>query len=122
MVDTARLSVIGYCFGGAGALELARSGAPLKGIVTFHGSLSTPTPDDARISGEKVLVLHGADDPFVKQADVTAFMDEMRKGGWIGSWFNTEALFIVLPICVQEAIIRKEERTMKRLTGDHGRQ
>ena len=81
MVDTARLSVIGYCFGGAGALELARSGAPLKGIVTFHGSLSTPTPDDAKNIRGKVLVLHGADDPFVKQADVTAFMDEMRKGG-----------------------------------------
>jgi dienelactone hydrolase len=81
MVDAARLSVIGYCFGGAGALELARSGAPLKGIVTFHGSLSTPTPDDAKNIKGKVLVLHGSDDPFVKQADVTAFMDEMRKGG-----------------------------------------
>ncbi len=80
-VDAARLSVIGYCFGGAGALELARSGAPLKGIVTFHGSLSTPTPEDAKNIKGKVLVLHGADDPFVKQADVIAFMDEMRKGG-----------------------------------------
>ena len=81
MVDAARLSVIGYCFGGAGALELAGSGAPLKGIVTFHGSLSTPTPDDAKNIKGKVLVLHGADDPFVKQSDVTAFMEEMQKGG-----------------------------------------
>ncbi len=80
-VDTSRLAVIGYCFGGAGALELARSGAPVKAVVTFHGSLSTPTPQDAKNIKGKVLVLHGADDPFVKQEDVTAFMDEMRKGG-----------------------------------------
>ena len=79
-VDTSRLAVIGYCFGGAGALELARSGAPVKAVVTFHGALSTPTPQDARNIRGKVLVLHGADDPFVKQEDVTAFMDEMRKG------------------------------------------
>jgi dienelactone hydrolase len=80
-VDTAHLAVIGYCFGGAGALELARSGAPLKGVVTFHGSLATPTPGDAKNIKAKVLVLHGADDPYVKQEDVTAFMNEMRNAG-----------------------------------------
>jgi dienelactone hydrolase len=80
-VDPARLAVMGYCFGGGASLELARSGAPVKAVVTFHGSLSTPTPDDAKNIKGKVLVLHGADDPYVKQADVTAFMDEMRKGG-----------------------------------------
>jgi dienelactone hydrolase len=80
-VDPSRLAVMGYCFGGGTALELARSGAAVKGVVTFHGSLSTPTPEDARNIKGKVLVLHGADDPYVKQADVTAFMDEMRKGG-----------------------------------------
>jgi dienelactone hydrolase len=77
-VDAARLGAMGYCFGGAGALELARSGAPLKGVVTFHGSLTTPDPADAKNIQAKILVCHGADDPFVKQADVTAFMDEMR--------------------------------------------
>ncbi len=80
-VDPGRLGVMGYCFGGGASLELARSGAPVKGVVSFHGSLSTPTPEDARNIKGKVLVLHGADDPYVKQADVTAFMDEMRKGG-----------------------------------------
>jgi dienelactone hydrolase len=80
-VDPSRLGVMGYCFGGGTSLELARSGAPVKGVVSFHGSLSTPTPEDARNIKGKVLVLHGADDPYVKQADVTAFMDEMRKGG-----------------------------------------
>lgn len=79
--DPARLAVMGYCFGGGASLELARSGAPVKGVVTFHGSLSTATPEDAKNIKGKVLVLHGADDPYVKQSDVTAFMDEMRKGG-----------------------------------------
>jgi dienelactone hydrolase len=80
-VDPSRLAVMGYCFGGAAALELARSGAPVKGVVTFHGSLNTPTPADAKNIRGKVLVLHGADDPFVKQEDVKAFMDEMRAAG-----------------------------------------
>lgn len=80
-VDASRMAVMGYCFGGGAALELARSGAPLKGVVTFHGSLSTPTPGDAKNIKGKVLVLHGADDPYVKQEDVKAFMDEMRAGG-----------------------------------------
>jgi dienelactone hydrolase len=79
--DPDRLAVMGYCFGGGTALELARSGAPVKGVVTFHGSLSSATPEEAKNIKGKVLVLHGADDPYVKQADVTAFMDEMRKGG-----------------------------------------
>lgn len=64
-VDMARLAVMGYCFGGMSALELARSGADLKGVVTFHGGLDTPHPEDARNIKAKVLVLHGADDPFV---------------------------------------------------------
>jgi dienelactone hydrolase len=79
--DPGRLAVIGYCFGGAGALELARSGAPLKGVVTFHGSLNNPTPADAKNIRAKVLVLHGADDPYVKQEEVKSFMDEMRAAG-----------------------------------------
>lgn len=83
-VDTERMAVMGYCFGGAGALELARSGAPLKAVVTFHGSLASANPDDAKNIKAKVLVLHGADDPFIKQTEVAAFMDEMRaaKADW----------------------------------------
>lgn len=79
--DASRLAVIGYCFGGAGALELARSGAPLKGVVTFHGRLSTSNPADAKNIKGKVLVLHGADDPYVKPEEVKGFMDEMRAAG-----------------------------------------
>ncbi|MBK7367230.1 MAG: dienelactone hydrolase family protein [Candidatus Eisenbacteria bacterium] len=80
-VDATRLAVTGYCFGGLAALELARSGAAVRGVVTFHGSLSSAGPDDAKNIQGKVLVLHGADDPYVKQADVTTFMDEMRAAG-----------------------------------------
>jgi dienelactone hydrolase len=72
---------MGYCFGGACALELARSGAPVKGVVTFHGGLANPNPADAKNIKGKVLVLHGADDPFVKQEEVKGFMDEMRAAG-----------------------------------------
>ncbi len=77
-VDGTRLAAIGYCFGGMGALELARSGAPLKAVVTFHGSLASASADDAKHIQAKVLVLHGADDPYVKPDEVKAFMDEMR--------------------------------------------
>ena len=76
-VAPGQVAVIGYCFGGTGALELARDGAALKGVVTFHGGLSTPTPADAKNIKCPVLVLHGADDPFVKPDEVAAFKKEM---------------------------------------------
>lgn len=76
--DKSRIAAIGYCFGGTGVLELARSGAMINGVVSFHGSLSTPNPDDAKNIKCKVLVLHGADDPFVKDEEVLAFEKEMR--------------------------------------------
>jgi dienelactone hydrolase len=80
-VDPAHVAVIGYCFGGTAALELARSGADVAGVVTFHGGLDTPTPGDAKQIKAKVLALHGADDPFVPPEQVKAFEDEMRAGG-----------------------------------------
>ncbi len=80
-VDPDRLAVTGYCFGGKAALELARSGAPLRAVVTFHGALTAADSTQAKNIRAKVLVLHGADDPFVKQEDVQAFMREMRAGG-----------------------------------------
>ena len=75
--DPARVAAIGYCFGGTAVLELARSGAPLAGVVTFHGGLDTPTPQDAKNIKAKVLALHGADDPFVTPEQVAAFEKEM---------------------------------------------
>lgn len=80
-VDASRLAVTGYCFGGKCALELARSGAPVKAAVSFHGSLATADTVGAKSIKGGVLVLHGADDPYVKQEEVAAFMNEMRAGG-----------------------------------------
>jgi len=69
LVDTARLTAVGYCFGGTGVLELARTGADLLGVVSFHGGpLSSPTPDDGKKIKARVLVLHGADDPLIRPA------------------------------------------------------
>ena len=77
-VDPLRIAAIGYCFGGTTVLELARDGADVKGVISFHGGLNTPTPQDARNIKGKVLALHGADDPFVKAEEVAAFQEEMR--------------------------------------------
>jgi dienelactone hydrolase len=78
LADTGRIAAIGYCFGGGTALELARSGAELSGVVSFHGNLDTPNPDDAKAIKAKVLALHGADDPLVTPEQVHAFQGEMR--------------------------------------------
>lgn len=76
-VDSARAALVGYCFGGNMALELARSGIPVRGVVSVHGNLRTPFPDDARNIRGRVLVLHGAADPHVPPEEVRAFKDEM---------------------------------------------
>ncbi len=76
--DPARTAAIGYCFGGTGVLELARSGADLRGVVSFHGGLDSPAPADGKNIKAKVLILHGADDPYVPVKDIDAFLAEMR--------------------------------------------
>jgi dienelactone hydrolase len=78
MYDGTNFSAIGYCFGGSAALELARSGAPAKAIVTFHASLDTPNAADAKNIKAKVQVHHGANDNFVPPEVVAAFQKEMR--------------------------------------------
>ena len=80
-VDAKRIAAIGYCFGGTTVIELARSGAEIAGVVSFHGGLDSPNPADGKNIKAKVLALHGADDPFVPAADLAAFEEEMRKGG-----------------------------------------
>jgi dienelactone hydrolase len=81
MVDDSKLAAIGYCFGGMSALDLARSGAPLIDTVTFHGSLGTPTPENAKNIKGRVLVLHGAADPIVNAEAVAKFEKEMTDAG-----------------------------------------
>jgi dienelactone hydrolase len=78
LVDTKRVAAIGYCFGGTTVVELARSGADLNGVVSFHGGLDSPAPADGKNIKCKVLALAGADDPFQKPEDLTAFESEMR--------------------------------------------
>ena len=80
-VDAARCAAIGYCFGGGAVLELARSGADLRGVVSFHGSLDTPLPAAKGDVKAKVLVCHGAVDPYVKPEAVSGFMTEMEAAG-----------------------------------------
>lgn len=77
-VDPARTAAIGYCFGGGGVLELARAGADLRGVVSFHGSLDTPLPAAPGVLKGSVLVCHGAVDPYVKPEQVQAFLAEME--------------------------------------------
>jgi dienelactone hydrolase len=78
-VDQSRVAAIGFCFGGTAALELARTGAPLAGVVSFHGGLETPDPALARNIKAKLLILHGAEDPLVPATEVQAFEDEMMQ-------------------------------------------
>ncbi len=78
-VDPQRLAAIGFCFGGTTVLELAYSGADLVGVVSFHGGLSRAQPDDLKRIKARVLVLHGADDPHVAEADIRAFEQAMRQ-------------------------------------------
>jgi dienelactone hydrolase len=78
LTDTARIAAIGYCFGGGTVLELARSGADISGVVSFHGSLDNPNPADAKKIRTKVLVLHGGADPYVTPEPVMSFWKEMK--------------------------------------------
>jgi dienelactone hydrolase len=81
LTDKSRIAAIGYCFGGATVLELARSGTDVAGVVSFHGALATPNPEEGKNIKAKVLVLHGAEDSFVPREAVLAFQNEMRKAG-----------------------------------------
>jgi len=78
------IAVIGYCFGGTGALEAARVNMKVKGVVSFHGGLSRDASREIKDIAPKVLVLHGADDPYVSEKDIKDFQNEMRtaKADW----------------------------------------
>src|ERR1035437_460013 len=79
LTDPRRVAAIGYCFGGTTVIELARSGADIAGVVSFHGGLDSLHPEDGRNIKCKGLALHGADDPNVPPKDLAAFEDEMRQ-------------------------------------------
>ncbi len=85
LTDPKRVAAIGYCFGGTAVIELARSGADIAGVVSFHGGLDSPHPGDGKNIKCKVLALQGADDPHESAKDLAAFEDEMRqaKVDWV---------------------------------------
>jgi len=80
-VDSARLAVIGYCFGGTTALEVGRSGADVRAVIGFHSGLATARPQDAKNIKGKVLVCIGADDPIIPAEQRAAFEAEMKAAG-----------------------------------------
>ena len=100
-LEIKQISAIGFCFGGGCVLELARSGSNVDAVVSFHGNLNTPNVEDAKRISAKVLVLHGAVDPIVPAAQVTAFHEEMNAakvdyqfvsfGGAVHSFTNPDA-------------------------------
>ena len=107
LVDPRRLAAMGFCFGGTTVLELAYSGADVRGVASFHGGLTAPRPEDLPNIKASFLVLHGAEDPHVKPEEIVAFEDGMRQakadwqmvlfGGAVHSFTNPEANGLKMP-------------------------
>ena len=119
-LDASRLAAFGYCFGGAAVLELARSGADIAGVVTFHGGLSTKSPAAKGAVTASILVLNGADDRGTI-GDIPAFQQEMDAAGadWqLVNFSNTVHCFALPhakspPGCVYNPLsARRAERMM----------
>lgn len=85
-VDPSRVVAIGYCFGGTAVLEHARSGESLAGVVSFHGNLDTKNPGTR--FNTKLLILHGAIDPYVTNEDIKKFKDEINKAKADYQWIE----------------------------------
>jgi dienelactone hydrolase len=79
LVDRNRIGAIGFCLGGTTCLELARTGAGVGAIATFHSGLNVGLPEDAGRIQSKVLICHGSEDPLVSKESIDAFMAEMRR-------------------------------------------
>lgn len=80
-VDPGKIAAIGYCFGGATLLNMARIGMDLAAVVSFHGNLATQTPAQSGKVTSKILALNGEDDNFVSQESIAAFKQEMTQAG-----------------------------------------
>jgi dienelactone hydrolase len=81
LIDPGRIAAIGYCFGGTTILELAYSGADLAGVVSFHGGLTVPKPEEYDQIQARILVCHGADDSFISPDAILTFQNAMRASG-----------------------------------------
>ena len=80
-VDSKKIAAIGFCFGGLCVLDLARSGADIKGVVSFHGLLESPAASSKKQIKAKVLVLHGNDDPMAPGDQIVALQQELTQAG-----------------------------------------
>jgi dienelactone hydrolase len=80
-VDDSKIAAMGFCFGGLCVLDLARTGADIKGVVSFHGLLDVPDNAQGNKIKTKILALHGHDDPMVSPKQVLAFQEEMTQAG-----------------------------------------
>jgi dienelactone hydrolase len=116
--DDARVACIGYCFGGTMSLEAAWAGLDLRAVVSFHGSLTAPKPEDAAGIRASVLVLHGADDTLVSEESIDALQSALREarcdwqfvsyGGAVHSFTNPSADGSRSPV------VRYDERAARR--------
>ena len=78
MVDTSKIAIVGYCFGGTVAVELAETGVPVVGMVSVHGSFRNFSPEAAKNIKGRMLILHGAEDPVAPLSEVNALIDQLR--------------------------------------------
>jgi dienelactone hydrolase len=119
-IDIARIGAIGFCFGGKTVLELARSGADVAGVVTFHGGLDTTMPAQSGGIKASVLVLNGADDTYVPAEQIQGFQTEMKSAGadWQFVNFSGAVHCFALesanspPGCVYNALAARRAYTM----------
>ena len=121
-VDPARIAAIGFCFGGLCVLDLARTGADVRGVVSFHGLLGKPGNTEGQRIQSRVLVLHGNDDPMVPVGDVITFENEMTAaeadwqvhayGHTLHSFTNPEADDPSLGVKYDEKADRRSWRSM----------
>ena len=117
-LDAGKVGAIGFCFGGTTALELAKSGAPIGGAVSFHGSLdaATPTPKSLPV---RMLVLHGAEDPVVPAEDMLAFTTDLKqsKVDWTLVEFGNTVHSFTDPDADHLPIIKYNPQVAKRAYG-----
>jgi dienelactone hydrolase len=121
-VDAGRVAAIGFCFGGLCVLDLARSGASLKGVVSFHGLLVPPGNTDGKAIKAKVLVLHGYDDPMATPEQMLALANELTKaeadwqihayGGTVHAFTNPKANDPGFGTVYQESADRRSWQSM----------
>ena len=78
LVEPGTIAIVGYCFGGTVAIELAETGAPLLGTVTIHGSFRGFAPEAAKKVNGRVLILHGSEDPVAPLSEVVSLVDQLR--------------------------------------------